>query len=230
MPDPFPPTEKLTAGKALDELQRMFQSRAIAFDWLLHKMAEKTISYGYEQQKINTVIKNYDDGNIISEDDEIAYNKNSSIPFIRSSHAIDPMKNGIHTECEWDDDKLNFIYKESFSQESDEIWTHVEETYITTNINFSDWQIKYYCGDDLSKKPDIIKREPKASGRKPHSATDLLWGEMCRQVYEGDIQKGIGQADVQRRLHGWLAERNKSMSDETMIDKVRVLFDSLGWR
>ena len=81
--------------------------------------------------------------------------------------------------------------------------------------------------DNADSQHTIPRRK---SGRKPHADTDIVWGELCRLVYSGDIQRGTTQADVKRKLHAFLSIQGKEMRDETLGDKVRCLFTSLGWR
>jgi len=123
----------------------------------------------------------------------------------------------------------DYIYLRSKNMEKYKVITYnvqVAKEYILWWIGHPDGK-QFFLSDNADPQHTIPRRK---SGRKPHADTDIVWGELCRLVYSGDIQRGTTQADVKRKLHAFLSIQGKEMRDETLGDKVRRLFTSLGWR
>jgi hypothetical protein len=67
---------------------------------------------------------------------------------------------------------------------------------------------------------------PAAGGRPRADWWDDLWIEICRQLYEGDLQPKK-QADIEDTMLSWLSKRNEHPSVSTIRPRARKLWQAI---
>jgi hypothetical protein len=64
-------------------------------------------------------------------------------------------------------------------------------------------------------------------GRPKASWSDDLWIEMCRQLYEGDLQPKK-QGDITKAMMDWLSTRGEEPAESTIKERARRLWAVIG--
>jgi hypothetical protein len=73
---------------------------------------------------------------------------------------------------------------------------------------------------------DLAQSTPSKGGRYPAEFWDNLWVEICRQLYEGDL-KPKKQADLEKAMMDWIAERDETAGVTTVRERARKLWQAI---
>jgi len=80
----------------------------------------------------------------------------------------------------------------------------------------------------VENAPAPVSMPARATGGRPKASwSDDLWIEMCRQLYEGDLQPKK-QGDVTKAMMDWLTERGEDFSETSVKDRARKLWAVIG--
>lgn len=81
-----------------------------------------------------------------------------------------------------------------------------------------------------TESSDVAPAAPTApvnrGGRPKKEWWDDLWVEMCRQIYEGDLQPKK-QVDIEKAMADWAIQQGHEASDNLFRPKARLLFAAL---
>jgi hypothetical protein len=73
---------------------------------------------------------------------------------------------------------------------------------------------------------DLAQSTPSKGGRYAAEFWDNLWVEICRQLYEGDL-KPKKQADIEKAMMDWIAERDETAGVTTVRERARKLWQAI---
>ncbi len=115
-------------------------------------------------------------------------------------------------------------------------WTTGDfETWINERIHLKAYSVTFLRANieklipaQPAKKTGATDPTTKAAGGRPKASwSDDLWVEMCRQLYEGDLNPKK-QADITKAMSDWLSARGEDAADSTIKERARKLWAVIG--
>lgn len=109
-------------------------------------------------------------------------------------------------------------------------WTTGDfETWINHEIQLRAFGVSFLRADIEKMIPETTTStseatsSPARGGRPKADFWEDLWIEICRQLYLGDL-KPKTQADIERAMHKWISDHEKSAGETVVRDRARKLW------